>query len=85
MSLARTKAQIIEQSENLSLQQVMTIRTNRGDEFIINADEAAKALAVLFSEMDNERRFGWSLGTGWYEQEIAALRRSVLAQSEEKK
>ena len=76
--MRRTDAEIIEQSESPNLQQMMTVRTKRGDEFVINADEAAKALAVLFSEMDNEKRFGWSLGTGWYEQEIAALRLAAL-------
>jgi len=70
---------ILEESENLDLHRVVTVKSNRGDEYIINADAAIEALVQLFSDYDNEKRFGWDLGAGWFEQEFAKLRRCSVS------
>jgi hypothetical protein len=65
---------ILEQSESLKGHQMITVRSKRGDEYIIDADAAVEALAQLFSDYDNEKRCGWQLGVGWFEQEFKKLR-----------
>lgn len=69
---------IIEQSEDLNHHQMMTVLSDRGDEYVIDADAAVRALAQLFSDIDNEKRFGWSLHGAWYEQELRKLRAAAL-------
>jgi hypothetical protein len=69
---------ILEESENLKLERIATVRTKRGEEFLVNLDRAAIALAELFSDHDNEKRGGWSLGTPWYADELSKLRAASL-------
>lgn len=66
-------AKIIKESENLKLERVLTVSTDRGDEYVINADRAVCALAEFFSDVANERRAGWHLNAGWYEAEFRKL------------
>jgi hypothetical protein len=70
--------EILEASENLNGHQMMTVQSSRGEEYVIDADVAVKALAQLFSDYDNEKRFGWQLGVGWFDPEIKKLRASVV-------
>jgi hypothetical protein len=65
---------VLEQSEDLNGHQMVTVRSNRGDEYVIDVDAAVKALAQLFSDHDNERRFGWQLERIWFQQELSKLR-----------
>lgn len=67
-------AVIIEEAETLKLGRVATVRTARGDQYVIDTDAALRALADLFSDFDNEKRFGWNLARGWYESEFQNLR-----------
>jgi hypothetical protein len=67
------KPNIIEASEART-----TVRTSRGDEFVIDADEAVKALAEVLSDEANESGGGWSLGQGWYESAINRMRKAVV-------
>jgi hypothetical protein len=67
---ARAMAQITEQSEH-----IVTVVSDRKEEFTINQDEAALALTKLFSDYDNEKRFGWELKVPWYEDQLKRLRK----------
>lgn len=72
-------AEIIEESESYpGLHRKATVRSDRGDEYVIDADAALKGLAQLFSDFDNERRFGWNLNSMWFENELKKLRAAVL-------
>lgn len=71
-------AKIIEETQGLDGCTIATVRTERGDEYIINADAAVIGLADLFSTLSNERRLGWELGSGWYAAQIDRLRENVL-------
>lgn len=70
-------SEIIESAESFNGHTMMTVQTDRGDEYVIDADAAVKALADLFSDLDNEKRFGWNLSAPWYEQELQKLRAAV--------
>lgn len=83
-ALPQTSAEILEASEDLAGHQMVTVRSNRGDEYVIDADAAVKSLAQLFSDYDNEQRFGWTLSASWFEQELAKLRASSLSRPESK-
>lgn len=65
---------IIEESENLKLERIATVQTNRGKEYIINIDKAVCALADLMCDYENERHFGWDLETPWFEDQLRTLR-----------
>lgn len=69
---------IIEESENLVGHRMMTVRSDRGDEYVIDADAAVEALAQLFSDQRNERRFGWTLERPWFEQALSKLKTAAL-------
>lgn len=71
-------AVILEESENLQLNRIATVRTKRGEEVLINVDAAVCALADLFSDIDNEHRGGWVLAVGWYADALSRLRRQSL-------
>lgn len=71
-------AKIIEETQGLDGCTIATVRTARGDEYIINVDAAVIGLADLFSDLSNEQRAGWKLGSGWYAEQIARLRENVL-------
>jgi hypothetical protein len=81
--LTATYTGVIEEADNLRLERVATVRTKRGEEFLINLDKAAVALSELFSDMDNERRFGWELEARWFHQEVAKLRKQATDTSGE--
>lgn len=72
---------IIEQSENLKLQLMITVRSDRGEEYVVNAQAAAQAVVDLFSNLANEHRFGWRLAPAWYEDEINKLRAACVGDS----
>lgn len=72
------EATILEGSENLKNERIVTVKTPRGEEFVINADIAAMALATMFSDHTNERRRGWELMRPWYEEEIKKLRACIM-------
>ena len=65
---------IVEEAENPKLERMATVQTQRGDEFIINVDQAVCAIADLFSDLANEQRFGWHLNPAWYQQRVTRLR-----------
>jgi hypothetical protein len=69
---------ILEVSESLKGHSMMTVRTDRGDEYVIDADAAVIALAELFSTYDNEQRFGWRLDKEWFLSELTKIRNSAL-------
>lgn len=75
-------AKILESSESLKGHRMVTVRTDRGEEYVIDADQAVIALAETFSEYDNEKRFGWSLGAPWFEAEFKHLRLSAFPNGE---
>lgn len=61
---------IIEASDNLNGDPVVTVKTWRGEEMSFNAYELSKAFADLVSDLKNERRHGWSVEGGWFEGQI---------------
>jgi hypothetical protein len=70
---------ILEESENLKLDRIATVRTKRGEEVLINVDQAVIALANFFSDLGNEHRGGWTLNVGWYEGEVRKLHNASVA------
>lgn len=72
---------ILEESENLDLHRIATVRSERGEEFRIDLDAAACALGQLFSDHDNERKRGWQLNAGWWQEEFAKLRDRVTVRA----
>lgn len=78
-NVPQTLPEILEASEDLAGHQIMTVRSDRGDEYVIDADAAVKALAQLFSNYDNEQRHGWTLAAPWFELEFAHLRTFALS------
>lgn len=68
------QTRILEESENLELERMATVRTARGDEFVINLDKLACAVADLLSEERHEARMGWTLNPGWYVEALAPVR-----------
>jgi hypothetical protein len=70
---------VLEESTSLAGRRMCTVRTKRGDEYVIDADAAVEALAEMFSEFDNERRFGWTLHRAWWEVEYGKLRTAATA------
>lgn len=72
------KTEIIEMANNLENESLLTIRTDRGDEYVINADAAAKEIAGLLSDYENERRFGWTLGLAWWRERLEMIRSAVV-------
>jgi hypothetical protein len=74
-----TKANIIAESRALDGRRIATVRTYRGDEYTFDIDATLKAVAALLSDRSNERRFGWTLNIGWYEQEFDLLSSRVSA------
>lgn len=72
-------AVIIESTENLRGQMVVTVRSSRGDEFVFNADAACQALAQLFSDYDNEKRHGWTLQGPWFYEAMLRLREAAVS------
>lgn len=69
---------VIEASESLAGDQMLTIKTPRGDEYVVNAEAAALALVQLMSDYDNERRRGWILQQPWFEEQFSKLRAAAL-------
>lgn len=69
-------AMIIEESEELTGERIATVKTSRNEEVLINVDRAVIALAELFSNIENERRGGWSLSSSWYSDELSRVRDS---------
>lgn len=74
-----SQPKIIEESCGLDSARMATVRTSRGDEFVINLDEAAKALAESFSDYRNERHFGWTIMDRWFRDEWLRLRQRAVA------
>ena len=68
-----TTAMVLEESEAPDGRRVATVKTDRGDEYSLDVDATLKAVAILMSDRANEKRFGWSLGLGWYAQECDLL------------
>lgn len=71
-------AKIIESAENLTLETVVTVRAERGDEYVVNADRLAMAMAECLSEIANDRQFGWIPGPGYYDSLFAQCRNAAL-------
>ncbi len=70
---------IIEQTDTYpGGQTVMTVRTERGDEYVIDVDAAVEAVARLLSDYDNNRKRGWALQAPWFEHAIKNLRTSAI-------
>lgn len=74
--MANCEARIIEQAENR-----VTVRTSRGDEFVIDADAAVKAFAELLSDEANERRGEWMLEKAWYKVAVNGMRKAVISEN----
>ena len=77
-----SRAQILEESENLGGDRIATVECKRGEEHLINVDKAICALVDIMSDRANEQRFGWSLGASWYEDALKKLFRSSIAELE---
>ena len=71
-------AVVLECSENPALEAILTIRTPRGDEYVINSDALSRAFAVFLSDVANEQRGGWDLGARWWQDEFHKLKASAL-------
>jgi hypothetical protein len=80
-----SQAQILEESETLSGDRIATVRSKRGEEHLINVDKAICALVNLMSDRANEQRFGWTVGSSWYEDALGGLFRSSIAEPESDK
>lgn len=68
-----TQATIIEESEAPDGRRIVTVRTDTCREYTFDLDATVKAVAVLLSDREDERRGGWILNTGWFEQELRLL------------
>ena len=71
---------IIEASENLKLETMLTVVSDRGDEFIINSDKLAMALANALSEQKHETKMGWNLENAWFKDAFMTLRGAAIGQ-----
>lgn len=71
-------SKIIEAAETPALTRIVTVRTNRGDEYRVDVDAAALAVADLISDHANEKRQGWTLNAGWFEGELRKLNKACL-------
>ncbi len=70
---ARTETRCTEESENLSGQRMQTIKTGRGNEYVINVDALALALADIRSERIHERKMGWHLQDALFHEKYEKL------------
>lgn len=70
-------AEILEESENTSMDRIATVRTSRGEEVIINVDATIKKIADLWSDHKNERRAGWTLTEVWYKDSVQSVLNQV--------
>lgn len=64
---------ILEESKRIDGDRIATVQTPRG-ELLINVDKAVCGLAEFIMEHDHEKRMGWDLGTGWYEDMLKRIR-----------
>lgn len=71
-------AKIIEASENLNLEAILTVVSERGDEYSVNADALAVAFADLLAEQSHEQRMGWDLGNAWFKDAFFSLKEKAL-------
>ena len=70
-------AKILEASEYEG-DTMCTVRSKRGEEYIINVDELARVWADLLSDEANEARGGWSLSVSWFECEINRINNAAV-------
>lgn len=64
---------VIEASENLKGETIITVQTKRGREYVINQDVAAREVARILCDIANERHFGWDLADSWFRAELELL------------
>ncbi len=70
-------ARILEFSENIKLEGIATIKTDKGSEMIINMDQ----LGCLFAEFIADHDTGPAPDDGWYVQHFNKLRAAILTES----
>lgn len=70
-------AQILEESENLSLERMATVRSKRGDEYLVNIDQIVCDIVDSVSDIQNESRMGWTLNPAYYQSIFPRITRHV--------
>ena len=69
-------AKILEAAEHNG-DTIYTVRSERGKEYLINADALAKAWVDFKSRLSNEREQGWNLSAQWFDDEFEKINRSA--------
>lgn len=64
---------ILEESENLNLERMATVRSGRGTEYIINIDRLIEAFADFLAEEAHEFKEGRVVRSQWYEDQLCIL------------
>lgn len=72
-------SKIIEACENLDLETMLTVVSNRGEEFVINSDRLAATLADLLSEEAHEEKMGWTISNAWFAEAFTRLKGAALS------
>jgi hypothetical protein len=72
---------ILERSDSPEMDTMLTVRSKRGEEFVVNADKLASAFVDLISDIENEQRFGWELRAPWFEEELRRVLHAALTRS----
>lgn len=73
-------AKILEESETPDGTRVATVKTDRGEEMLVNVDRAVCALAESLSNIANEKRMGWDIAAPYYHDEFEQIRRQAVRQ-----
>lgn len=71
-------AQIIEATCDKNMDRIVTVQTDRGDEYSLNVDALAMGFADLLSEREYEARQGWMLERAWFVDGIDSLKRAAV-------
>lgn len=71
-------SKITELSESIDGSFMMTVQTDRNEEYVIDADRLVMAFADFLSDLRNERGNGWVLHQPWWEQKFNALKAAAI-------
>jgi hypothetical protein len=78
MDTSYKDSKILEESETVSGNRVATVRTSRGEEYLIDVDRLVCSMASAMSDRENEVRFGWTLNGEWYKDKFYELSRDAV-------
>jgi hypothetical protein len=76
---------VLESSTSETMSTMLTVRSARGDEYVIDTDKLAATVAHILSEVRHEERMGWSLELGFYQSALNSLRGAALLSQPEPK